>query len=75
MGNGQKAQMRRDRQDKGANQAKSQLKANEAAKSIQCSICRQTFLSTVREKALNDHIESKHAGKVIKDCFPSFVSA
>ncbi|KAJ3108442.1 hypothetical protein HDU97_001149 [Phlyctochytrium planicorne] len=68
--------MRRDRQkDGGAAGGKSQLKVNESAKSIICGICRQTFLLTVREKALQDHINSKHDGKTLKDCFPNFQSS
>ncbi|KAI9208806.1 At2g23090 like protein [Polychytrium aggregatum] len=75
MGNGQKAAMRRDRAAKDSKTAKSQLKTNEAAKNIMCSICRQTFLMTIREQALQDHIESKHSGKTVKECFPMWGSA
>ncbi|KAG0240335.1 hypothetical protein BGW41_007048 [Actinomortierella wolfii] len=73
MGNGQKAQMRRERNAKDAGgAAKSQLKANEAAKNIICVICRQTFLCTIRAKNLEEHASNKH-GKGLQDCFPGFV--
>ena len=46
------AQQKRERNAKGTGkEAKSQLKANEAAKNIVCQICRQSFLMTVREPA------------------------
>ncbi|KAI8818620.1 At2g23090 like protein [Fimicolochytrium jonesii] len=53
--------------------AKSQLKVNEAAKNTMCSVCRQTFLMTIRQKALEEHVTNKHAGKDFKTCFPTFV--
>ncbi|ORZ00589.1 hypothetical protein BCR43DRAFT_485467 [Syncephalastrum racemosum] len=74
MGNGQKAQMRRDRNAKnGPKEAKSQLKTNVAAKNIICGVCKQTFLCTSREKALNEHASNKH-DKTVKECFPDFVA-
>ncbi|RUP46087.1 hypothetical protein BC936DRAFT_147372 [Jimgerdemannia flammicorona] len=72
MGNGQKAQMRRDRAAKDKKGPTSQKKANEAAKSIICNVCRQTFLCTTREKALLEHSENKHS-KTVQECFPGFV--
>ncbi|ORY05765.1 DUF1909-domain-containing protein [Basidiobolus meristosporus CBS 931.73] len=81
MGNGQKAQQKRERNAKmaKANTNTSQLKANAAAKSIICQTCRQTFLCTVREKAftfsflsLAEHAENKHS-KTTAECFPGFV--
>ncbi|KAG0166480.1 hypothetical protein DFQ28_007210 [Apophysomyces sp. BC1034] len=73
MGNGQKAQMKRERNAKGQGKdPKSQLKANEAAKNIICLQCRQTFLCTSREKALTEHAENKHS-KTMNDCFPNYV--
>ncbi|KAI9012566.1 At2g23090 like protein [Phycomyces blakesleeanus] len=75
MGNGQKAQMKRERNAKSAGKAaNSQLKVNEAAKNIICKQCFQTFLCTSREKALTEHAENKH-GKTMKDCFPDYVPA
>ncbi|WFD30667.1 hypothetical protein MSPP1_001689 [Malassezia sp. CBS 17886] len=76
MGNGARAQQKRERNAKAGagGAAKSQLKVNEAAKSIICQTCRQTFLITVREPALKQHAENKH-GKEIKDCFPSWSAA
>ncbi|KAI9474922.1 hypothetical protein BX667DRAFT_507198 [Coemansia mojavensis] len=51
MGNGAKAQQKRERNKKSAGAAaKSQLKQNEMAKNVMCNICRNTFLCTVKEK-------------------------
>ncbi|KAI7894353.1 At2g23090 like protein [Mucor mucedo] len=73
MGNGQKAQMKRERNAKNAGgESKSQKKTNELAKNIICKTCFQTFLCTAREKALSEHAENKHS-KTIKECFPDFV--
>ncbi|RAL07907.1 uncharacterized protein BO97DRAFT_408658 [Aspergillus homomorphus CBS 101889] len=72
MGNGAKAQMKRDRNAKDANKGgKSQLKANEAAKDIICQICRSTFLKTAKAPALTEHAQNKH-NKTLQDCFPGF---
>ncbi|RKU48290.1 hypothetical protein DL546_007459 [Coniochaeta pulveracea] len=71
-GNGAKAAQKRERNAKLAGgAAKSQLKVNEKAKSIQCKVCFQTFLSTARAPALNEHASNKH-NKTIADCFPDF---
>ncbi|KAI0405791.1 At2g23090 like protein [Xylaria palmicola] len=49
MGNGAKAQQKRERNAKDANKgAKSQLKTNQKAMDIQCAICKSTFLKTTR---------------------------
>ncbi|PHH50260.1 hypothetical protein CFIMG_005980RA [Ceratocystis fimbriata CBS 114723] len=48
MGNGAKAQQKRERAAKdGKGAAKSQLKANAQACNIQCVICKSTFLQTI----------------------------
>ncbi|TDL28745.1 DUF1909-domain-containing protein [Rickenella mellea] len=73
MGNGAKAQQKRDRaggKPAPKKDAKSQLKVNEAAKNIVCQVCRQPFMSTTREPALLDHVEKKHPEKTRADCFP-----
>jgi len=76
MGNGAKAQQKRERNAaksaKGGNV--SQLKANEAAKSIQCHICKQSFFSTSRAPALTEHATNKHS-KTLADCFPGFTGS
>ncbi|KNE65082.1 hypothetical protein AMAG_10742 [Allomyces macrogynus ATCC 38327] len=70
MGNGSKAQQKRERNAKAAGGvAKSQLKVNEAAKNIQCVVCKQTFLGTANLATLNQHAENKH-NKTAADCFP-----
>jgi len=73
MGNGAKAAQKRERNAKeAAPGAKSQKKSNEAAKSIVCGICRQAFLVTTRLPELKLHVDNKHSGKTVADCFPTF---
>ncbi|KAJ2721299.1 hypothetical protein GGI07_004079 [Coemansia sp. Benny D115] len=73
MGNGAKAQMKRERNGKNAPKAaNSQLKANLAAENIKCVVCYNTFLCTSRAKQLQEHAENKHS-KNLNDCFPGFV--
>ncbi|KAF7306722.1 Duf1909-domain-containing protein [Mycena indigotica] len=71
MGNGAKAAQKRERNaDKNAAKgSKSQAKVNEAAKSIICATCKQTFLITTRAPALEQHAVDKH-NKTMADCFP-----
>ncbi|OQD70260.1 hypothetical protein PENDEC_c025G06816 [Penicillium decumbens] len=69
MGNGAKASMKRERNQKDAKSAKSQIKSNEKAMSIQCQVCRQTFLQTTKAPALLEHASNKH-NKGLADCFP-----
>ncbi|EIM92762.1 DUF1909-domain-containing protein [Stereum hirsutum FP-91666 SS1] len=71
MGNGAKAQQKRERNaDKnGAKGSKSQAKVNEAAKNIVCQVCRQPFLVTTRAPALEEHSQNKHS-KTMAECFP-----
>ncbi|KAE9410809.1 DUF1909-domain-containing protein [Gymnopus androsaceus JB14] len=73
MGNGAKAQQKRERNsDKNAAKgSKSQAKSNEAAKSIICATCKQAFFVTTRQPALEEHSQNKH-GKGIAECFPTF---
>ncbi|PWN20453.1 DUF1909-domain-containing protein [Microstroma glucosiphilum] len=75
MGNGARAQQKRDRNAKDAKKGpSSQLKVNQAACNVKCTVCMQTFLQTVREPALKEHAENKHS-KTIQDCFPGFAVA
>jgi len=71
MGNGAKAAQKRERNaDKNAAKgSKSQAKVNEAAKSIVCATCKQTFLITTRAPALEEHAQNKHS-KTMAECFP-----
>ncbi|KAF8971562.1 DUF1909-domain-containing protein [Flammula alnicola] len=87
MGNGAKAQQKRERNaDKNAaGGSKSQAKVNEAAKSIVCATCKQPFLITTRAPAslrlalffltfrLEEHSKNKHS-KTIAECFPTFAA-
>jgi hypothetical protein len=60
MGNGAKAAMKRERNAKDQKgQASSQLKVNQKAMNVQCSICRQQYMQTINRKTLEDHISSK----------------
>ncbi|KAF7546230.1 hypothetical protein G7Z17_g8574 [Cylindrodendrum hubeiense] len=72
MGNGAKAQQKRDRNQKNGDKvAKSQLKVNKQACDIQCQICKSTFLKTTKAPALTEHASNKHS-KTLEECFPSF---
>ncbi|KAJ7932629.1 At2g23090 like protein [Mycena leptocephala] len=72
MGNGAKAAQKRERNaEKGAAKgSKSQAKVNEAAKSIVCGTCKQSFLITTRAPALEEHAQNKHS-KTMAECFPN----
>ncbi|KAF7562973.1 hypothetical protein G7046_g1174 [Stylonectria norvegica] len=70
MGNGARAQQKRERNMKDAKPAKSQLKVNEKACDIQCQICKATFLKTTKAPALKQHSENKHAKNTFAECFP-----
>ncbi|KAK4057186.1 hypothetical protein OIO90_001681 [Microbotryomycetes sp. JL221] len=73
MGNGAKAAMRKGKQaEKAGSSQGSQLKANAAALTIQCVVCRQTFLQTTKAPALKEHAENKHKNATIETCFPTF---
>ncbi|KAJ1643358.1 hypothetical protein J3B02_001118 [Coemansia erecta] len=73
MGNGAKAQMKRERNGKAASkEPSSQLKVNAAAKNIKCSVCFSDFLCTSRAKQLEEHAMNKH-NKSLNDCFAGFV--
>ncbi|KAF1994268.1 DUF1909-domain-containing protein [Amniculicola lignicola CBS 123094] len=69
MGNGAKAQQKRERNaGKGPKDAKSQLKSNAAALSIKCKTCFQSFQSTTNRNMLGDHASNKHS-KTFEECF------
>ncbi|KAL7424163.1 hypothetical protein Q5752_001749 [Cryptotrichosporon argae] len=75
-GNGAKSQQARERNAKAAGKGpSSQLKANAAALTIQCDICKQTFQGTSKKPLLQQHIDSKHSGKAFETVFPKFVDA
>ncbi|KAF1958029.1 DUF1909-domain-containing protein [Byssothecium circinans] len=70
MGNGNRAQQKRERnaaKTKGA-EPKSQLKSNAAALTIKCKTCFQSFQSTTSRKMLTEHATNKHT-KGFEDCF------
>lgn len=71
MGNGAKAQQKRERNSQKSDNkgGKSQMKVNEAAKSIVCQTCKQAFLITTRAPALEEHSQNKHS-KAMAECFP-----
>ncbi|KAM6532003.1 hypothetical protein FSOLCH5_001441 [Fusarium solani] len=55
MGNGAKAQQKRERAQKEGKTAKSQLKVNKQACDIQCQVCKSTFLKTTKGPAYVPH--------------------
>jgi nucleoside permease NupC len=62
-GNGARAQQKRERNAKkqgNASAPKSQLKVNEAAKTIVCKVCLTSFMSVSSKKMLAEHAENKH---------------
>jgi hypothetical protein len=60
-GNGAKAAQKRERNaEKNKKSAGSQLKSNEAAKTIKCELCKQSFLGTMRRPALTTHAEVQY---------------
>jgi len=76
-GNGNRTKQKRERnqkknEEKGGASAKSQLKSNEAAKTIICKVCRQSFLCTTKEAELRLHQENKHEKQDFVACFPEF---
>ncbi|KAB8231392.1 hypothetical protein ETB97_001569 [Aspergillus alliaceus] len=74
MGNGAKAASKRERNAKDSKgTAKSQKKSNEAAKTILCTKCKQSFLSTNRIGDLQAHADSKHANMAFQELFPDYV--
>ena len=70
-GNGQKAKMRRERQaaSSSSGESHSQLKVNEASKTILCGVCRQSFMSVASVSLLREHQEAKHPKVKYEDCF------
>lgn len=62
---GAKAQMKRERNQKAGNTAKSQLKVNSQACDIQCTICKSTFLKTTKAPAYGPLLHSAPARDVI----------
>ncbi|PWI73326.1 uncharacterized protein PCL_10341 [Purpureocillium lilacinum] len=66
---GAKAQQKRDRNQKDTKVAKSQTKVNQKALTIQCQVCKATFLQTTKAPALLEHASNKH-NKGLADCFP-----
>ncbi|WVO14050.1 hypothetical protein L204_101675 [Cryptococcus depauperatus] len=74
MGNGAKAQQRKERGAKEAGKKgdPSQLKTNAASLSIQCDICKAVFQGTSTIVVLQQHVDSKHPKSEVKKCFPTW---
>lgn len=70
-GNGNRAKQRRERNQAQAksNQPKSQLKANAAAQTLICKICKQSFMCVSSVGLLTEHQEAKHPKLTYLDCF------
>ncbi|GAA5839193.1 hypothetical protein JCM11251_003700 [Rhodosporidiobolus azoricus] len=74
MGNGAKAQQKRDRAAKDAKKGPtSQLASNAAAMNIKCKTCMQVFMVTTRLPALEEHSQNKHS-KSAAECFDNLPS-
>jgi len=74
-GNGNRAKQKRERNQKKKDDekgGKSQLKSNEASKTIICKVCRQTFMCTTKEAELKLHQENKHEKLDFAACFPEY---
>ncbi|KAK2957435.1 hypothetical protein BLNAU_7591 [Blattamonas nauphoetae] len=70
-GNGCKSQKSRERNAaKVQTGGKSQLKQNQAAQTIVCSVCKQSFMCTTNAAQLEQHATSKHPKSTPKECFP-----
>ncbi|KAH8088176.1 At2g23090 like protein [Filobasidium floriforme] len=72
MGNGAKAEQKRERNAKNApaKGASSQLKANAAAQTTICKKCFRTFQSTAGQAKLTEHSDTHN--KPFAECFPDF---
>merc|ERR1712061_469316 len=57
------------RAEKYSKEGNSQLKKNDAAQTLICAICKQTFMCT-QAKMLPLHQESRHAKNSFEECFP-----
>jgi uncharacterized CHY-type Zn-finger protein len=71
-GNGARAQQRRERAQKKQRQqktAKSQLKTNQAALTIQCKVCKQSFMCVSNQDELRRHAENRHPKLEFAQCF------
>ncbi|KAI0151630.1 At2g23090 like protein [Xylariaceae sp. FL1272] len=69
MGNGNRAQQKRERKNKDApKEAKSQLKSNAAATDHKCKKCFVDFFKTARRPEIMRHMEAKHPGMAVEDC-------
>ncbi|KAJ9166312.1 hypothetical protein P3X46_021086 [Hevea brasiliensis] len=70
-GNGQKSKMACERNMENQKAAKgSQLESNKKAMTIQCKVCRQTFICTTTEVNCREHAEVKHPKSDVYACFP-----
>jgi hypothetical protein len=62
-GNGARAAQKRERNAKkqgSQKSAKSQLKVNEAAKTVVCKVCLTSFMSVSSKKMLTEHADNRH---------------
>ncbi|GAB1523896.1 hypothetical protein RhiXN_01048 [Rhizoctonia solani] len=77
MGNGAKAQQKQQRNAKKAADAGPKRRVNsscgEAIPRLNAlNVSQQSFLTTTRLPALTQHVENKHSGKTMADCFPNY---
>mmetsp|Transcript_606 Transcript_606/g.1098 ORF Transcript_606/g.1098 Transcript_606/m.1098 type:complete len:81 (+) Transcript_606:67-309(+) len=77
-GNAQKSASKREKnaaKAKAASGNSSQLASNKKAMTNVCSVCRQSFMCTMSETGLRQHVDNKHSGKSFQECFPTFQPA
>ena len=49
-----------------------QQKRVEACKTIQCNVCKQTFMGSSGESELHHHSDNKHPKLTFEQCFPNW---
>jgi ribosomal protein L9 len=77
-GNGARAQQKRERNQKKQSQqktAKSQLKSNQAALTIQCKVCKQSFMCVSSQEVLRRHAENRHPKLEFSQCFDGMLDS
>jgi Zinc-binding/Small EDRK-rich factor 1/2-like, N-terminal len=67
-----RAQQKRERNAKKAGKAsgKSNLASNKKALATTCTVCRSSFMCTVKKPMLETHRAERHEKKTFAECFP-----
>jgi len=48
----------------------SNIKNLDKVMTIQCNICKQTFMNNSNQKSLAEHADNRHQKNTFKECFP-----